>query len=178
MQDWKNSDLKALFNEMRARDHASSGGFGPDWRAAQSRIAARRKFSFKYAFLIASVILVALSAAVVVKITRGPSVVRQQSTRVQDSGSGMQDPLDGSPSSPLDLPARPRPATPHIPGRVLASRRDHTSRVTPRRGRNGDPQQLVSTWRSPTDFLLKSPSNDLLRTMPNIQDSLIRIDSR
>jgi len=179
MQDWKDSDVKTLFGEMRARDHASAGEFGPDWRAVQSRIAARRKFSFEYAFLIASVILVAISAAVVVKITRGRPAVQQQSARGQDSGSGIQAVLEPAPPSPvINHPANPTSAGPRIAGGVRPFRRAHTRKVALRQGRNGEAQQLISTWRSPTDFLLKLPGDDLLKTVPNIEDSLVRIDIR
>src|SRR5262245_51690085 len=181
MQDWKDSDLRSLFREMRERDHASAVGFQHDWRAAKSRIAARRGFSFKYLLAVASVILLAVSAVVLIKITRAPSAVPQASGRGPEPGPGSQGVPDRTLSNPV-IPDRatPKPAGPHLAGSVRIPGRGQVGGGARRDPKDHDPrddgQQLISTWRSPTDFLLESSVSDLLRTVPRSEDSLVRLD--
>ena len=172
MQDWKDSDLKTLFRKMRERDHEAATAFQRDWELARSRMAASHRTSFRYAMAIASVILVALSAAVVVRIIRAPSSKPEQMAGIQDLPQG----TPGNAGVPTLLPYVTHRALP-VP---MAQRIRSIRRAGLRQRYTGEyyDHQLISTWRSPTDFLLKSPGDDLLRTVPNIQDSLVRIEGR
>jgi hypothetical protein len=172
MQDWKDSDLKTLFRKMRERDHESATPFLRDWELARSRMAASHRTSFRYAMAIASLIVVAFSAAVVVRILRVPSPQPEQRAGLQN----LPYKAPGNEGTPTLLPDVSPPVSPATPVKRIRSVRRAPSR--PQGPGEYYDRQLISTWRSPTDFLLKSPGDDLLRTIPNIQDSLGRIDGR
>src|SRR5262249_36255361 len=97
----------------------------------------------------------------------------------QDFSPGMQGLLDRGPSNPaIDPLAGAKSGGRRIAGRAPKSSRLHAGGAALRQGPDGDAQQLSSTWRSPTAFLVKAPGNDLLVTVRNREDSLVRIDSR
>jgi hypothetical protein len=182
MQDWKDSDLKSLFSEGRARDHKSATRFQTDWEQARSKMAASSRVSFKYAIAIASVAAIALSAALVIRIIHAPSP--QSSPGTPEQSAGLHD-LVGHPSV---APGPPQPDPSYVPqptlpknGKVAGIERVRNSRKERRKYVESEvyqDNQLISTWRSPTDFLLKSPGRDFLNRVPNIDDSLVRIDGR
>lgn len=182
MQDWKDSDLKALFRKNRERDREAVGPFQRDWEGARSRMAAARRISFRYMIAAVSVVVLALGTAVVIRVVRAPSK-SQQRAESQDLSAGTRDLVDRPQAPQSAVSPVPEPGVvPNIAVRkFLSIKRTHPSG----RARHGNAgaeayqdQQMISTWRSPTDFLLKSLGNDLLRTLPNIEDSLVRIDGR
>jgi len=137
-----------------------------------------------------SVLVVALSTAVIVRIVRPPSPKTQQGADGKGLAGGLRDLADRYPSVP-DTSA-PSPTLPGAPpaamtapgtsaGGVAAIKRRRRGATT--RHRNPDlgayqDQVLISAWRSPTDFLLRSAAGDWLRTIPDIRDSLVKIDGR
>jgi len=167
---------------MRARDHASASGFQHDWSAAQSRMVTKRNYRFGYAFAIASVVLMAAVATLVILLTRAHSLKLQQSAHIRVSGGEIQDLLNRNPSdTATDLPSVPRPALRDLVGRVPMARRVRVNGWMRRQDTGSkahQDHQLISTWRSPTDFLLKTAGNEFLRSVPNIEDSLVRISDR
>src|SRR5262249_30306543 len=86
---------------------------------------------------------------------------------------GLPGPGIARPSTPFEPPPRNtyKPEVPmvHVVGQ--ARRRRSTSR-------KHEDRELISGWRSPTDFLLESPAREFLRTVPNVEDSLVKIELR
>jgi hypothetical protein len=185
MQGWDDSDLKALFLEMRDRDRETATRFETDWQLAKSSMPAARRASFRYVVAAVSVVALALSTAIVLRHVRQPSLEHQQAEAEgrQELTGGIRDLADRYPSASMNVPTAP-PAERAVPGIVSshhpAIKRLHPSR-RPRPGNdtgNDQGQQLISTWRSPTDFLLKSLAGDLLRAVPDIRYSLVTIDGK
>ena len=90
----------------------------------------------------------------------------------------------GPPSMTIDPPPstllpffRPEVATGGIPGTWTRPRSIRHHRAPVRSERSAERASLMSlSWRSPTDFLLDTPGNDLFKTLPRLHDSLIRFD--
>jgi hypothetical protein len=182
MQDMEDKDLEILFRESRVNDHRSAPRFESDWDAARSRLALGRKTRFNYAIAAACIIAIVLVVAVVVRVAGRRSTIPQQSARGQDLDQGFH----GRPPAPTD--DTPAVRIPQVPGTDSVSA-PGGSGFPKRRVRQlfvrqaahhaaHEDGELLSAWRSPTEFLLKSPADDLLKAVPNIQDSMVRIDSR
>jgi hypothetical protein len=186
MQDWNDRDLETLFREMRRHDREAATPFREDWELARSRIRTAHKTPLKYAFVIASIAAAAIIVVVVARLAWGPSPRPQQSAQSRDLSAPIQDLVDRHPGVTNETPAVPEPRLPFdgrrfVSGRVAPIKRTRADNSGRRSKPGTDPykrQQLISTWRSPTDFLLKSAGADLLRTVPNMEDSVVRIDRR
>jgi len=169
MQDWKDNDLKSLFDETRSLDHSTATRFERDWLMAQS-IVAGRKTRLRLALVMCSLAVIAVSVAVVVKMRRSSPRTVQTSEAASDSLPG---PGIARPSTPFEPPpgniSKPEIRIAH----VVAQPRHRRPTLL-----EHDDRELISKWRSPTDFLLESPAREFLRTVPNIEDSLVKIELR
>jgi hypothetical protein len=186
MQDMEDKDLETLFRECRVSDHRSSPRFDSDWDAARSRLALGRKTSFNHAIAAASIIVIVLVVAVVVRVAGRRSTIPQQNAGSQTPAQGASD-LMGTRSAPAAEEAG-AVLTPEFTGNsernpepIVAGAKKRARRQHLKPGQYPAPyedRELLSTWRSPTEFLLRSPADDLLRAVPSIQDSMVRIDDR
>jgi len=179
MQDMEDKDVEILFRESRVSDHGSAPRFDSDWDAARSRLALGGKTSFNYAIAAACIIAIVLAAAVAVRVAGRRSTIPQQSARGPDLDQGAQ----RRPPAPID-------DTTAVHSPLVTGNSDRVSAIggieTPKRRVRrqyvkhaaDDERELLSGWRSPTEFLLRSPADDLLKMVPNIQDSMVRIDGR
>ena len=177
----EDKDLETLFREMRATEHRSATRFERDWEAARSRMAPGRRASFNYAVAAACIIAIAVGVAVVVRVAGTRSSIPQQGALNGDPGPGAQDLILRPPAPPGHIDPIPIPAVP----RNLARTPARTEAGSGRRARHQyigpeayERREQLSAWRSPTEFLLRSPANDLLKAVPSIQDSMVRIDAR
>jgi hypothetical protein len=182
MQDMEDKDLETLFREMRATDHRSATRFERDWDAARSRVAPGHRTSFNYAVAAGCIIAIVLGVAVVVRVAGRRSSIPQQSALNRDLGQEARDLTGGLPPAPahdtagvssVTVPGSSEPNP--VPTGAGPKRRARHQYIKP--GAYDD-RELLSAWRSPTEFLLRSPANDLLKAVPSIQDSMVRIDAR
>ncbi|MEK6302707.1 MAG: hypothetical protein AABO41_18510 [Acidobacteriota bacterium] len=150
--------IKRLFRETRQADSTFAPDFAATIEAARSRrreVRPRRMALRPAVVTISLVLLAAFAVVVLIRSATGPSA-----------------PVASEPSSSVVKPsavlAGVKPPTVNTPVRPA-------SPIRPRRTLPGRATTLISQWRSPTDFLLNTPGNELLKTLPRIGDSSIDI---
>ena len=158
-QDWQEKEIRQLFHNERQANEGLTPDFAGTLEAALSRrVRARpRRLILRVAF--AAVALVALGSLVFLVADRysrehPPTLVAVPNEPVIKPPA----PADESVSVPPERPANP-------------VRRAHRHQRSARRA-----APLISQWRSPTEFLLKTPGDELLRTIPRLGKSAVEMN--
>ena len=178
-QDSEEEKIKRLFHELRKEDERLVSSFAADWEAALSRHERPRRPR--------RTLSVAVAAAAVLILLGGSVFIflRHSSSR------SVQVTTDRTPAAPITR-SQPAPAprfeTPEdqsitsVTGHKRLGNRSsevasgkHTRSIGRRTATPSRPWALVSQWRSPTDFLLTSPGDQLLKTIPRLGESLREI---
>src|SRR5882724_5385573 len=157
-EDLDEKNIRKLFGEMRAVDEQTAPPF-----AAVSQIPANTGNAVRLGRLVpiaaAIVILIFAFVAALIHFRKTPP----QQVVITD-GSHKQQVAEAQPTAPeVDKPSK-LPA----PRRVAQRPRNKAPRRT---------ELLISRWRSPTEFLLRTPGNEFLRTVPRFDDSRLKINS-
>ena len=179
MQDMEDKDLETLFHQTRASDQRSATSFDRDWEAARSRLVPGRRASLRNAIAAASIIVIVIAVAVAVRVAGRRSTIPQQSARSQgldQAPQGRPPGLTDDTTAARTPPLRGNSDSVSAPGGIGSPKRRVRHQYV--RLATHEDRELLSAWRSPTEFLLKSPADDLLKVVPNIQDSMVRIDSK
>lgn len=153
--------IRALFQRLKREDEQHAPPFARSWAAAQSRRAPRGRRRLVWRLAAAGMVALSLSAAwlgyhrlAVKRVTPNKTAVKQAKAI--------------EPAKP-DSPARPVRKPPPPAAKPVKARRQ---RISPA------PAQaeltLLSQWRSPTEFLLHTPGEALLKTAPRAGESLIK----
>jgi hypothetical protein len=163
-QDWQEKEIRQLFHNERQANESLTPDFAGTLEAALSRRgrARPRRLILRVAFAVGA--LVAVAGFVFLLAGRysreqAPSVVAGPSDLV------IKPPAAPDESVASDQPGSVLPERPSKPARRVHGHRRSTRRAAP----------LISQWRSPTDFLLKTPGDELLRTVPRLGESAIEI---
>ena len=194
-RDVEENELKRLFRELRREDERLAPPFARDRDAALSRMneghSPRRAFRLAAATAIA-LILVGGSALILFKW----SSRRPISTANTESVATQTQPR--SPSvAPIETPTRPVESFKAGRNQVakvdlktsgadlkLGSARERSKSARRRVSARSQTTvalvsrttvTLISRWRSPTEFLLNSPGEQLLKTVPRLNESLLEI---
>jgi len=161
--------IKQWFHEARQADAALAPSFAETVTAAQAKPlpAARWPLAWRFAFV--AVVLMLIGVAALVFFKRSTAQPHQQTAQQAEA-------LESPPVTPAPAVTDSEP-TPAVKARAVALR------VTPRRPRAArprpeiEPSALLSfKWQSPTDFLLRTPGADLLKTVPRVNDSVVRFN--
>lgn len=161
-QDWEEKTIRQLFRDERQADESVAPHFAATLEAALTR---RRKYragwlSFRVAFAIVALVAVTGAVIGVVRFFPVRSGNEQSAVVARDPNQLARTPpwveVDPPPSRKLPLPA------------TISRTRRH--RQTPARAAS-----LISEWRSPTEFLLRTPGDQLLKTVPRVGTSAIEI---
>jgi hypothetical protein len=159
--------IKQLFDELRQGDERHTPSFDRVLKAASK--AGPALPSLRVA--VAAAMLIVVSGLVFILLK--PSLL---STETGDSESSL--PIvrmpDGQ-SEPL-LSEPPNPSIERAPA-LEAVRRELTRPARHKRPARWphQPAMLISEWQSPTDFLLRTPGEQLLKTVPRAGESLFEI---
>ena len=201
-RDVEENELKQLFRELRREDERLAPPFARDWGAALSRTdegrSPRRTFRLAAATLVA---LILLGGSALILFTRpsrrpisnanpesaetrtqprSPSVaqVETPTSHVESSDAGRNQLAKadsktiGADSKTGSARERPKSARRRVSARSqLMSARSQTTVASISR----TTVTLISRWRSPTEFLLNSPGEQLLKTVPRLNESLLDI---
>jgi hypothetical protein len=167
--------ISQWFREARHADESRAPAFAEMLRAAQAKNQrGGRWLVWRIAF--ATVSLLVISIATLIFFKQSPN---QPLDPV--AGGAVTTPLPNDPPelrSPVALDA---PITP--PAEARKWRRAHSKsshrgpRVAQPRSDAGQATLLSFKWQSPTDFLLRTPGADVLKTVPRLGDSLVRFDT-
>jgi hypothetical protein len=156
--------IKQLFHELRQEDERHAPSFTSVLQAASSKARQAGPALFSLRVAVAAAMLILVGGLVFILLM--PSLPPAES--------------ENSESSPptVKLPYRQtQPPAPQIqPAPTLeAHQRKRPSLVRHKRSaaRSRQPAMLISEWQSPTDFLLRTPGEQLLKTVPRVGESLI-----
>jgi hypothetical protein len=169
--------IQALFSELKLVDKRNTPGFTATWNLAQSRTATRRQiFSLAVTTAAAAVLAVAIFS---LWLWSGR---RQQTPRIRDVASapaatkGLPDQVVNQPQ-PRELSAGQRHnySRPKPPALRVAARRQ-AAMIASRRAeiRNA---AAISGWQSPTIALLRSPGDDVLKSLPQLNETVDELKS-
>ena len=162
--------IKQLFYELRQGDERHTPSFDRVLKAASKAGQAGPAFAF-LRVAVAAAMLTVVSGLVLILLK--PSLL---STETEDSESSL--PIVKMP----DEQSEPLPSEPPTPSIERAPaletiRRELTrpaGRKRPARWPH-QPAMLISEWQSPTEFLLRTPGEQLLKTVPRAGESLFEI---
>src|SRR5687768_12018250 len=152
--------IRKLFQQLKEEDERHAPSFAHDWNAALSRQEKLKHQWSAWRVAVGAALLIVLGAGgagwwmYVRQSTKQPDPVEiARSDRPVDSFT----PLPGSPSSaPVKNP-------PSITRRQRASVRRQPTAI------------WISQWRSPTQSLLQTPGEQLLKRVPRLDESLVNI---
>lgn len=155
--------IRQWFRDARQADAASAPDFAATLaaRPTPSR-AGRRVKTWRVAVAAVAIVVIGVAAFVFFTRSAAPPDLKA-ATPLESVESPLAEPLPNS--FALNLPT----AIKRRPGRVSTARRKP-------RPDAGMPALLSLKWQSPTDFLLRTPGADLLKSVPSVGDSLIRLD--
>jgi hypothetical protein len=162
------ANFKESFQRLKREDERRAPSFARSWAGAKSRLEPRRRTRWARRLAVAGLLSLSLGAAWLV---------------LRDGATGKADPAETivsqtPPAAASNGPERP----PSPPDKPPGSGYD---RVAPKLGRAArrprpspaaqPPQSdlaILSRWRSPTEFLLRTPGDAFLKTVPRLGDPL------
>jgi hypothetical protein len=160
-QEREERTIRELFRQLKRDEEPSAPPFAATREAALSRSERRIRFPFARLAAAAIVVLLLLGGVRLIFTTRSarpPSPIA-----LVDSGTPA-----GRPTPKFDLSTVPRPAPASIARQAMKPKSDRRKPAPPR------PETLlVSEWRSPTVSLLRMPGEQVLKTVPRLDESLI-----
>ncbi|HJQ70979.1 MAG TPA: hypothetical protein VKA70_18530 [Blastocatellia bacterium] len=161
-QEREEERIKELFHELKREDERRAPAFARVMGAARST-------SFKTRRPL-RVLTIAVAAALLVLAVASLLVIRQLTTK----------------TAPVERVETEEPPAPSSQPAVIADNPDKSRAPDERRAtkqsrrrvarRAPESATLISGWRSPTDFLLNTPGQQLLRTTPRLGESIVDIE--
>src|SRR5262245_51882780 len=155
-QEREEKAIRELFRQLRRDDELSAGPFAASLAEARSR---SERFRFLRPVAVAIVLLLLAGGAWLLFSKRSAKPLPQV-----DLVNSM------TPAPNVQSPPAPEPTPSTVVGQAVQSRRH---RQKPLQSRPAT--LLVSEWRSPTISLLRAPGEQLLKTVPRLDESLIEI---
>jgi hypothetical protein len=149
-----------LFQQLKEEDERHAPSFAHDWNAALSRQEKLRHHWSAWRVAVGAALLIVLGAG-----GAGWWMYVRQSTKQSDPVDIVRSdrPVDGF----TPLPVSPSPAPVRNPPSVTRRRRTFAQ---PR-----PTATWISQWRSPTQSLLQTPGEQLLKRVPRLDESLVNI---
>jgi hypothetical protein len=163
--------IKQLFRELRQEDEQGAPSFEGVLKTGSPKAAQASPVWSSLKVAVAAAVPVLASGLVFI-------LLRQASVPPSGAESSKSSPPVAVPSNRTEpLPYEPPiPSIEHDPA-PGAIGRGSARAIRPSRStaRHHQPAMLISRWQSPTDFLLKTPGDRLLKTIPRTGDSIIEI---
>ena len=141
----QDNTIKEAFRRLKQADEQGAPDFDRIWELVSSRPRIR-----EHRRLVPALVAAALSVVALVGVWRTWVNKPIEAEPITTSAPPLSTPMKG-----ISVGATPEPAR--------ARSRPKRKVVT-----------LISDWRSPTDFLLRSPADDLLKATPRVGDSLLQ----
>ncbi len=168
--------IRALFREMKLEDERATPTFAREWKRRPSRPGAPLSFG-RVVFAVALVCLILISTLVLRRHFFGTQPLRHEFTKQLE--------IDGRPDqeqvSSRDGVSQVNKEARKLKNRAARRRRlDGATRnarlASSLRLRRGK-ASFVSDWQSPTRAFLRSPSDELLRSLPQLNQSSLELGS-
>src|SRR5437016_9040344 len=170
--------IQTLFSELRLADEPTAPSFSTTWNRAQAR-ALRPRRAFNLSFVAATALLICALVSLAWWSTRGQRT--QQPNLVAIAPAGVAPDLKPSevvpPSKESAAPSEREPKKPVTAAhRPQVSARLRAERLAARQEANllaaaKKQATAISSWQSPTATLLSSPNDDLLKSLPQLNES-------
>lgn len=165
--------IRALFSELRFADELATPSFTAVWYRAQSR-ALRPQRAFNLSFVAATALLVCALVGLGLW-SRYLSQTRQPNIAV--SSPPLTPTITPTPVVPKSTPHE-LSVTLHPNAKrsiKLAARRDAEQNALASAEINN--AKAISSWQSPTDSLMRSPGEQVLTTLPQLNDAATQLKS-
>lgn len=161
-QDREENRIKELFHEFKQADEHSAPAFARIMEAARLRTVEPRQGWRVLTIAAATVMLVLVGSSLF--------IIRQLSTKPQPiERAELEEPAAESP--PPDV------ITAGLKKKETLNKNEAPKTVRRRvERRPKHAAMLISGWRSPTDFLLKTSGEQLLKTTPRLGESIVNIE--
>lgn len=179
-----NSDdarIRKMFEELKSEDESNAPNFIDDWNVSVSRTgkSGRRLYAWQMS-AVAAATLILLGTGWWIFVNRSTmQVAPLEIVTVDTSAPDNLPPVVPPPSSPITPPnfdlTVPKTAPQVSPTRAGGK---NSLSIEPRQRpvqRRQRPTTLISQWRSPTEFLLRIPGGPLLKIVPRLDDSVVKI---
>lgn len=162
-QEREENRIKELFLELKREEEGRAPAFARVMEAARLKtVKTRRPFG---------VLAIAVATALLVLAVGSLLVIRQLST-------------ESAPVERVEIEEPPAESPPPAVLTPIPNKNEALSKNEPpkpaRRRVTRRPRQaatLISGWRSPTDFLLDTPGQQLLRSTPRLGESVVNIEA-
>ena len=158
--------LRALYSETRLVDEQVSPSFSATWHRAQSRAKQpRRTFTFAFASALALVIFAAATFAIWSKYSPRP---QPYSAFATVAAANLQ-PLPNKSGTEATLPALLVNHPVRSRANKLAAQRQQLLAAETRKAEKEAKE--IASWQSPTASLLSSSSDDLFKSLPQLNEN-------
>ncbi len=168
--------IRALFREMKLEDERATPAFAREWKRRPSRPGVPVTFG-RVVFAVALVCLILVSTLLLRRHFFGTPPLRHELTK--------QLKMDGKPDQ-KQVSRRDRVSQVNKEARKLRNRAERRRRLdganrnarltSSLRWRRGE-ASFVSDWQSPTGAFLRSPGDELLRSLPQLNQSSLELGS-
>src|SRR5215470_10944314 len=160
-QDQEERTIRELFRQLRRDDESGAPSFVDSLAPAPSRYERGALLRLGWQVAVAIVVALLLGGAWLIFSGRGTK------TRGQPSEAH----YNGEPASRVEAPP-PNQIPPSTGGNTINPHHQHRQQ---RRVQRQPETLLLSQWRSPTEFLMRTPGDQFLKTIPRLNESLIEI---
>ena len=168
--------LRALFSEARSADAAAAPGFTAVWHRAGSRsLKPRRVFNLSLA-AVTALLAIALGSLAVWSMFFKPSNAKYEASGVLNAPQSIAASIDRHDQQPIETPAYTPPLKPpHRAMRVrVRSAAQNESLVAQNKTTRAT---TIDTWQSPTAALLSSPTDELFKSLPQLNQNANEVKS-
>jgi hypothetical protein len=168
--------IPALFSEARLADEQSAPGFAGVWNRAQSQTFRPRK-AFNLAFVAATALLVCALVSLAWWSTRWqqkPVAIATVPTSAP-ALSPVSNPVNQPKVEPLKNTVRPATLRPRSPVIKLGSRSEDPMVAANQKATRD--AKAIASWQSPTSTLLDSPNDGLLKSLPQMNQTVDEMKS-
>jgi hypothetical protein len=152
-------NIRELFQQLRREDEQSAPSFADDWNAARSR---SRKPGHRW-----GVWRLAAAAAALILLGAGWWIFFSRPMKKQAPTETVRS----------DMPAPDAPPSPVSPSTTSDNHRRNLARRQRSYVRPRPPAVSISRWHSPTEFLLRAPGEQLFKSVPRLDESVVNIQA-
>ena len=160
-QDQEERTIRELFRQLRRNDESGAPSFVDSLAPASSRYERGSRLRLGWQVAVAIVVALLLGGAWLIFSRRDTKTPGQANTVNSNI----------APAPRAESPP-PNPTTSSIEGPTIKPDRQHQKQ---RRSQLRPETLLLSQWRSPTESLMRAPGEQLLKTIPRLNESLIEI---
>lgn len=174
---WNEKRIQALFRELKLADESVAPEFKRVWNRAQTTRPGSSRV-FKVSVAVATVLFVITLSSLLLW-----SQNWQRSLPSEPAVAAGPATIDSMPAPPPATPLSSRPIHPGVAGPPIRVRSNRGNRrVAARRHPNLDARNAaireaysISSWQSPTAMLMRSPADNVLTSLPQLDRSLTEL---